>query len=364
VSFRPSDVGSNGSVFAFALAPAGIVQPPAKRARPSGGAADAPLDFPNQCVLAQLDSSGHLVQVSASDLIALASGILAAQGQAVTILNNVPVGQVAGATFYVGYGTNANAMLASGASRSVASVPGGVDCHPQTPQTGWWWNPAEGGRGYSLEISGNRIFFAAFLYDASGHATWYVASGATSFDGAVFTGRLLSVSHGQTLGGPYQAPAPIVDNGPIALAFTDAMHGTMIWPGGTVPIQRFDFVADGSTAPPLPDQPEPGWWWNPDENGRGFFVEWQKGTADLAGYMYDDSGSAVWYITLAAPGDPKSLAGTWWQYAGGQTLAGAYQPATRISDNVAPVTVTFQTPSTAIMTLPGGRQLPLKRFRF
>jgi hypothetical protein len=43
---------------------------------------------------------------------------------------------------------------------------------------------------------------------------------------------------------------------------------------------------------------------------------------------------------------------------------GAYKPAQRVDDNVGPVTITFQGPETAIMTLPGGRTTNIKRFRF
>ena len=47
------------------------------------------------------------------------------------------------------------------------------------------------------------------------------------------------------------------------LAFSDATHGTMIWPGGTVAIERFNIVPNGSTMNPMSNQPESGWWWNP-----------------------------------------------------------------------------------------------------
>jgi hypothetical protein len=110
--------------------------------------------------------------------------------------------------------------------------------------------------------------------------------------------------------------------------------------------------------------PETGWWWNASENGRGFFIEWQNGSADLAAYMYDDSGNPVWYLSLYTTPNPRLFSGNWWSYGNGQTLLGAYKPATQTSNNVAPVTVQFDSTTTATMTLPNGRQLPLTRFRF
>src|SRR6185312_939483 len=133
-------------------------------------------------------------------------------------------------------------------------------------------------------------------------------------------------------------------------------HGTMVWPGGLVPIQRQPFVPDGLTLAPSANQPESGWWWNAQENGRGFFLEWQGASLDMAGYMYDDAGNPVWYITVdRMQGAGSTYSNTWWTYGGGQTLTGAWKPNHQTSNNVAPVTVQFTGPDTALMTLPNGR---------
>jgi hypothetical protein len=371
LQYRAQDVGTNGSVFVFARAPATVVKAAADGSPPlalgkavsrDGSKADV------ACVLAQLNASGQLIAVTAAQLQAYLSGVLSAQGASVSILNGVPAGTVAGATFFVGYGSNAGGMINNGTNRSVVTVPGPRECKPQAPQTGWWWNPAEGGRGYSIEVAGNHIFYAAFLYDESGRSRWYVATGTTSLDGSLFVGDLLDVRNGQTLSGPYKAPGPITTVGQISLVFDDASHGTLAWPGGVIPIERFNIMPNGLTSPPQADQPENGWWWNPAESGRGFFIEWQNGAggpqADLAGYMYDDAGNPVWYLSVYPTLNPRSFSGNWWSFANGQTLTGAWKPNNRVSDNVAPVTVQFHTATTATITLPGGRNVPLVRHRF
>ena len=364
IHYRPQDVGSSASTFVFALAPATVVRGAvAKDARFSWKARGAPKDAPVPCALAQLNASGQLVAVSAASLQAYVSGVLSAQGQSVNILNSVNSGNVAGATFYVGYGPNGNAMLINGTTKSVVSVPGNVSCRPQAPQAGWWYNAAEGGRGYSIEARGNRLFFAAFHYDQSGRATWNFAGGATSLDGSLFTSDFLGASGGQTLTGPYRLPG-LTPAGAITLAFSDATHGTMAWPGGTVAIERQAFVPGGLTAPAQANLPESGWWWNPQESGRGFFIEWQNGYADLAGYMYDDAGNPTWYISVVATPNPMLFSGNWWSFAGGQSMGGPYRPATRTNDNVGPVTLEFSGPATATMTLPGGRRIALVRQAF
>jgi alpha-tubulin suppressor-like RCC1 family protein len=365
IQYRAQDQGTSGSVFVFALAPATMVNG-AKGAQRIMKARSVPTDDPVPCVLAQLDASGQLQGASASSLQPYLTGVLSAQGQSVALLNSASAAQAAGATFFVGYGSDPASMVASGTNRSVLTVPGSVQCTPQPPQTGWWWNPLEDGRGFSIEKHGNNLFFASFLYDVSGRATWVVSSGPVSLDGALFTGDLFSAHGGQTLGGAYPG-FPAVDNrGTVTLAFSDASHGSMVWPGGTVPIQRFDIIPNGLTLAPTPNQPENGWWWNPDESGRGFFLEWQGGVLDIAGYMYDDAGNPVWYITVDAMkgADGRTFANNWLSYGGGQTLTGAWQPNHQVSNDVAPLTIQFSGPDSAIMTLPNGRTTALTRQRF
>ena len=365
VNFRPADVGSTGSVFVFALAPAGSVRMAKGEkafvhgaARRRSGAKE-----PVACVLAQLDAQGQLVGVSAASLQAAVSGVLGAQGQAVTIVNGVPTVQVAGATFYVGYGPNGTAMLNGGTNRSVVSFPGAAECKPQPPQTGWWFNPAEGGRGYSIEAKGNRLFMAAFHYEPDGRATWNFAGGVTSLDGSLFTADFLGASGGQSMTGPYRFPN-LANAGAVTFAFTDAQHGTMAWPGGTVQIERQASVPNGLTLPPQPGIPEGGWWWNPQESGRGFFIEWQGGFANIAGYMYDGEGRPTWYITVVPTPDPLRITGNWWTYANGQAMGQPYRAATRTNDNAGALDVQFTGATTATMTLPDGRRIPLVRQAF
>ena len=362
---RPQEAGTQQNVYVFAVAPQGIVRTALKDARMAWMATGAK-DTPVPCVLAQMNAAGQLQGVTAANLQPALSAVLTSQGQAVTILNNASTPNVAGATFFVGYGPSATAMIDNGVNRSAFTVPGAVTCQPQAPRTGWWWNPLEGGRGFSIEVRGNNAFVAAFLYDVSGRSTWYVSSGPVSLDGSLFTGDLLGARNGQTLGGGYPGFPAVSSAGTVTLAFSDASHGTLLWPGGSVPIERFNIIPNGLTLPAAPNQPENGWWWNEAESGRGFFMEWQNGWLDLAGYMYDESGNPVWYITVDSMKGPdqRTFTNTWWSYADGQTLTGAWRQNSRTNANVAPVTITFSAPDSATMTLPNGRTTELRRQRF
>jgi hypothetical protein len=369
-NYRPQDVGTTGSVYVFAVAPSTIVKngqdAKAMRIGLAKGAA-AKADAPVACVLAQLTKAGDMVAVTADQLEAYLTGVFSAQGASVAILNGVPTVTVAGATFYVGYGASGTTMIDTGINRSAVTVPGSLVCDPQPPQTGWWWNPLEDGRGFSLEVRGNNIFFAAFLYDVSGRSTWYVSTGPVSLDGSYYRGDLLSARGGQTLGGAYSRFPDLTSVGPITITFNNASTGTIVWPGGTVPIQRFNIVPNGLNLAPVTGQPENGWWWDEKEAGRGFYMEWQGGNLDIAGYMYDDAGNSVWYLTTGPIGgaeNARHFTGNWWTFGGGQTLTGPWKPNTRLSDNVAPVTIQFNGADKATMTLPNGRTANLYRHRF
>ncbi len=369
IQFRPQDLGQSQSVFVFALAPATRVQggQSAQAMRVGVASGGSKADAPVACVLAQLNAAGQMVAVTSANLQAYLTGVLTAAGASVTILNNVPTITVAGATFFVGYGSNGTTMINTGVNRSAVTVPGALTCNPQAPQAGWWWNPLEDGRGFSVEVRGNNIFFASFLYDVSGRSTWYVATGPVSLNGSYYTGPLYSARGGQTLGGAYTGRPTLSEVGTVTLSFNDANQGTMVWPGGTVPLQRFNIVTNGLTMAPVDGQPESGWWWNPLEDGRGFFLEFQGGWLDIAGYMYDDSGNSVWYLTVGQIGgtaSARSFLGSWWSYGNGQTLTGAWQQNRQTSNNVAPVTINFTSSTTAVMTLPNGRTTSLTRHRF
>ena len=66
------------------------------------------------------------------------------------------------------------------------------------PQAGWWWNPAESGRGFFIESQGGIFYMAAYLYADDGRARWLVAGGPNA-DPYHYTGRLLAYANGTLL---------------------------------------------------------------------------------------------------------------------------------------------------------------------
>jgi hypothetical protein len=233
-----------------------------------------------------------------------------------------------------------------------------------TPATGYWWNPAEPYRGYNIEQRGSNLFMAAFLYSQSGATTWFGVGPGPIVNG-VYTGQLATYAGGQTLFGSYRGAGSVVANaGAITVTFTSATQGSIVWPGGTVPIQRYDFGPGGSSATPPAGTPQAGWWWAPSEGGRGFAVEIQGNSMFLAGYMYDNSGTAIWYAAGPTPMSGLNYLGVWQQYANGQTLTGSYKPATVINTDVGPATIQFTSTTTGQMTFPDGHTVMIERYAF
>lgn len=224
------------------------------------------------------------------------------------------------------------------------------------PESGWWWNPSESGRGFSIDIQGNSLFMAGYFYDASGRSTW-LASGGSMQSTTAYQGALQGYRGGQTLTGTYKAPtATSPSPGNISLQFTDDTHGTLTWPGGTIPIQRFMFGSGSSSF-----QPETGWWWNASESGRGFYIEKQGGMLFMAGYMYDGSGEPVWYSSGNSMASTMLYQGNWSEYRNGQTMTGVYK-APSAPTNAGSLTLQFTDSTAATLTLPGGTQKQLSRF--
>ncbi len=122
------------------------------------------------------------------------------------------------------------------------------------PETGWWWNASESGRGFSIEQQGDLIFFAAYLYDTDGSSAWYSSLLRKNTQGQ-FTGTMEEIADGQTLFGAYQPPIIVNANiGDITLDFDTSTTGTMTWPSGVVSIQRFRFGPGGVPATPSLNQ--------------------------------------------------------------------------------------------------------------
>ncbi|KAF0813010.1 hypothetical protein IGB42_02406 [Andreprevotia sp. IGB-42] len=263
-----------------------------------------------------------------------------------------------------------DAAPASSSTSSVLKAPSSAGIGIQeagfvAPVTGWYWNPAEGGRGFAIERQGDQIFMAAFLYEASGAATWYVSTLARNANGQ-YAGELNRYTGGQSLLGVYKAPAATVVASAV-LAFTSGNEGTLqITPKGSNPVvislQRFPISTPAFAASAIPFAN--GWYWNEAEGGRGYFIEVQGTQAFIGSFMYDSNGQPTWYVSTASVEKLAGLGGMLKQYSGGQTLTSAFRAATESPLGAGKMSFNLGSDGSGQMLLPNGASVAMKPFIF
>ncbi|MBI1774758.1 MAG: hypothetical protein HYR63_05365 [Proteobacteria bacterium] len=108
------------------------------------------------------------------------------------------------------------------------------------PQTGWYWNAAESGTGWFIEMQGSQIFLATYMYASDGTARWYVAQGTPSTSTGVFgsgTSLVLMATLSEYAGGETLTSGPrpsltALAQGQVTVQFTSQTTATVTLPGG------------------------------------------------------------------------------------------------------------------------------------
>lgn len=121
--------------------------------------------------------------------------------------------------------------------------------------TGSWYNPAQSGQGFNVEVLPNTGFIAFwYVFDAAGHNLWLTGAGA-------YSGDTTTLNMTETTGGAFPPafdPTRIARSpwGTLTLQFSDCNNGTATWApsdttnfsGGSMPIKRLTNV-DGLVCP-------------------------------------------------------------------------------------------------------------------
>lgn len=117
-----------------------------------------------------------------------------------------------------------------------------------TPENGFYWNPAEAGRGFTIEIQDNFLFMIGYVYRQDGSSTFITTQGLMQGN-AAFQGVLDTFSNGQCTGCPYTGFPNIQPGaaGPVSIIFNSETTATMTWNGGVTPLTRFDFYLTRSS---------------------------------------------------------------------------------------------------------------------
>jgi hypothetical protein len=111
---------------------------------------------------------------------------------------------------------------------------------------------------------------------------------------------------------------------------------------------------------PAPITPVSGLWWNSDESGSGYALDYKNGVLVVTVYSYGTTGEPVWYLATGRLSTANFFSATLDRYRGGQCIACSYPGRPQLVGNDGTVTIQFHTSSSATMGLPGGRRFTIK----
>jgi hypothetical protein len=98
-------------------------------------------------------------------------------------------------------------------------------------------------------------------------------------------------------------------------------------------------------------EPASGLWWNPNESGRGFAVDYQNGILIVTGFVYNTDGTPT-FVQAAGNFNGTDFTAGLSQVSGGQCLGCAYKAPT--AKTIGTFTMHFTSDDTATITFPGG----------
>ena len=118
------------------------------------------------------------------------------------------------------------------------------------PESGFYWNPAQPGRGYAIEIQDRFLFVTVYTYTEEANpavreALWFFAAGEVlpgqSGNSLVYTfsDELFISSAGQCLECDFVQNISTSTDRPISITFTSLANANLVINGEVIPIQRF-----------------------------------------------------------------------------------------------------------------------------
>jgi hypothetical protein len=117
------------------------------------------------------------------------------------------------------------------------------------PSSGFWWNPAEPGRGWAIEVQDDVVFIAHYVYDQPGNPVFLTTAG--TWDGQRVVADIVLSVGGQCYGCTYREPDSS-SLGTVAFEFTDFETGRIVFADGQIPIRRFRFGYGGIAREVMP----------------------------------------------------------------------------------------------------------------
>ena len=115
-----------------------------------------------------------------------------------------------------------------------------------------------------------------------------------------------------------------------------------------------------AAAAPAAITPVAGVWWDPNQSGSGYGLDYQNGVLIVQVYSYLAGGAAQWYLG-AGNVTNNVFTATLDKYTGGQCVSCAYK-APALAGNDGTIAITFTSATTATVDVPGGGHFQIQRF--
>jgi hypothetical protein len=110
--------------------------------------------------------------------------------------------------------------------------------------------------------------------------------------------------------------------------------------------------------------PTPGAWWNPQESGRGIFIDYQDNIMVVSTYVYDQNGAQIWYISSGIYDEhTATFSSTFDISTNGQCFGCAYKAPTTTSGAGGPIKIVFSSWGTGTLYFNGG-STPIQRMQY
>ena len=167
--------------------------------------------------------------------------------------------------------------------------------------------------------------------------------------------------------GVYTGPIPFTPPPPgrwyVTLLVTD-YNGGYNTPYGYLATDFVNFPAENFAQPVATAQaaqiiPQTGLWWNPNEPGTGYGIDYKHGTLVVTVFTYKANGEPQWYLA-AGPMDGNSFSATLDRYTAGQCISCAYMGGPTLGGNDGRMTINFTSSTSATVGLPGGRSAKIE----
>ena len=225
---------------------------------------------------------------------------------------------------------------------SGANVPGGITVYPPEPTTATPVRIDISGIGCASPAPFDPLLITNSLSSALMQTTINLTvdiAGATCFSAAA---REMSPAAGPP---PISFPFQRLLAGSYTVNFSLSENGR---------VYRIDSTTFSVVADPNTFVPTEGMWWDPTQSGSGYAIAVKHDVLVMTVFSYTGSGLPQWYL-LIGPYVNNSTTGNLLKFTDGQCIYCAMWqlPLAAGDDGVA--TVTFSSPRTGTILLPGGR---------